>query len=54
MSTHMGRVMADVMSGSDHANPWRMLSWPAVPGHAGRAWTLPLVGAYYRMQDLLF
>ncbi|SOE93076.1 Glycine/D-amino acid oxidase [Burkholderia sp. D7] len=54
MSTHMGRMMADMMSGSEQANPWRSLPWPAVPGHAGRAWTLPLVGAYYRLQDILF
>ncbi|HYS66867.1 MAG TPA: FAD-binding oxidoreductase [Paraburkholderia sp.] len=53
MSTHMGRVMADVMYGSDEANPWRTLQWPPVPGHAGRAWMLPLIGAYYRMQDIL-
>jgi glycine/D-amino acid oxidase-like deaminating enzyme len=54
MSTHMRRVMADVMSGSDSANPWRALPWPAAPGHAGRAWTLPLGGAYYQLEVILF
>ena len=53
MSTHMGRVMADVISGSADANPWGALPWPPVPGHAVRRWMLPLVGAYYRMQDIL-
>jgi glycine/D-amino acid oxidase-like deaminating enzyme len=53
MSTHMGRVMADVMSGSADANPWRALPWPPVPAHAARRWILPLVGVYYRLQDVL-
>jgi len=53
MSTHMGRVMADVMQGRAEANPWRALPWPPVPAHAARRWMLPLVGAYYRMQDIL-
>lgn len=53
MSVHMGRVMADVMFGAAARNPWRTLEWPAIPGHFGRAWFLPLVGAYYRLQDVL-
>jgi glycine/D-amino acid oxidase-like deaminating enzyme len=51
MSVHMGGVMADVMGGRAEANPWRNLDWPAVPGHFGTPWFLPLVGAYYRYQD---
>lgn len=51
MSVHMGQVMADVMDGRPEANPWRALKWPAVPGHFGTPWFLPLVGAYYRFQD---
>lgn len=53
MSVHMGRVMADVMEGRVAANPWRDLKWPAIPGHFGKAWFLPLVGAYFRLQDIL-
>ncbi|SAL46051.1 FAD dependent oxidoreductase [Caballeronia sordidicola] len=53
MSVHMGRVMADVMLGDATRNPWRVLDWPAIPGHFGHAWFLPLVGAYYRVQDIL-
>ncbi|APA89510.1 FAD-binding oxidoreductase (plasmid) [Paraburkholderia sprentiae WSM5005] len=53
MSVHMGRLMADVMFGAASRNPWRTLEWPAIPGHFGRAWFLPLVGAYYRLQDVL-
>ncbi|MCY1297455.1 Gamma-glutamylputrescine oxidoreductase [compost metagenome] len=53
MSVHMGQVMADVMGGRADANPWRELNWPAIPGHFGKPWFLPLVGAYYRVQDYL-
>lgn len=53
MSVHMGQVMADVLYGDAESNPWRKLDWPAIPGHFGHAWFLPLVGAYYRLQDIL-
>jgi glycine/D-amino acid oxidase-like deaminating enzyme len=53
MSVHMGEIMADVMDGHPEKNPWRELSWPAIPGYFGKAWFLPLVGAYYRLQDKL-
>ncbi|MBP0625329.1 NAD(P)/FAD-dependent oxidoreductase [Cupriavidus consociatus] len=51
MSVHMGQVMADVMAGRPECNPWRELDWPAIPGHFGKPWFLPIVGAYYRWQD---
>lgn len=51
MSVHMGQVMAEVMDGKTEANPWRELDWPSIPGHFGKPWFLPLVGAYYRFQD---
>jgi glycine/D-amino acid oxidase-like deaminating enzyme len=53
MSVHMGQVMAEVMGGNAERNPWRQLDWPTIPGHFGKPWFLPLVGAYYRVQDLL-
>lgn len=53
MSTHMGVVMAEVMSGKPEANIWRDMEWPAIPGHFGPPWFLPFVGAYYRLQDIL-
>ena len=53
MSVHMGEAMAKVMAGEPQANPWRDLDWPAIPGHTGKAWFLPLVGAWYRVQDWL-
>ncbi len=53
MSVHMGQSMARVMAGDAQANPWGDLSWPAIPGHVGKPWFLPFVGAYYRFQDLI-
>ena len=53
MSVHMGEIMARVMNGETAANPWRDLDWPAIPGHTGKAWFLPFVGAWYRAMDLV-
>ena len=53
MSVHMGQIMADFMGGRHERNPWRTLDWPAIPGHFGKPWFLPIVGAYYRLQDWL-
>jgi glycine/D-amino acid oxidase-like deaminating enzyme len=53
MSIGTGQRMAEVMEGRVDANPWRELDWPAIPGHFGKPWFLPLVGAYYRVQDAL-
>ncbi|MEO7494672.1 MAG: FAD-binding oxidoreductase [Massilia sp.] len=51
MSVHMGQLMADVLAGRADLNPWRDLEWPAIPGHFGKPWFLPFIGAYYRWQD---
>lgn len=51
MSVHMGQIMARIMAGDAAANPFAGLAWPAIPGHLGPPWFLPLVGAYYRYQD---
>ncbi|WP_019658066.1 NAD(P)/FAD-dependent oxidoreductase [Variovorax atrisoli] len=53
MSTYMGAIMAEVMNGRADLNPWRDFDWPAIPGHFGKPWFLPIVGAYYRFQDLV-
>lgn len=51
MSTYMGAIMAEVMDGRADLNPWSRADWPAIPGHFGKPWFLPIVGAYYRLQD---
>jgi glycine/D-amino acid oxidase-like deaminating enzyme len=53
MATHMGKQMAEVLTGDPGANPWADLSFRAVPGHFGPPWFLPFAGAYYRFQDLI-
>jgi glycine/D-amino acid oxidase-like deaminating enzyme len=53
MSTYMGAIMAEVLDGRADLNPWRDFDWPAIPGHFGTPWFLPIVGAYYRFQDLV-
>lgn len=51
LSTHLGMIMADTIMGKADANPLKGLDWPAVPGHFGKPWFLPLVGMYYKMLD---
>ncbi len=51
IATHMGEIMADLMTGRIDRNPWAHLPWRAVPGHLGTPWFLPVVGAYYKMLD---
>lgn len=53
MSVLMGGVMAEIMTGGRAVNPWRDRDWPAIPGHFGKPWFLPVVGAYYRLMDVL-
>jgi glycine/D-amino acid oxidase-like deaminating enzyme len=53
MATYMGAIMADVLDGRAELNPWRDFDWPAIPGHFGKPWFLPFVGAYYRYRDLV-
>lgn len=52
MATLMGQVMAEVMDGKVDLNPWRDMAWPAIPGHFGKPWFLPIVGTYFRLKDL--
>ena len=51
LSTHLGMIIADAMLGREDKNPIKGLHWPAMPGHFGKPWFLPLVGMYYKMLD---
>ena len=49
----LGAVIADVIDGRMYLNTRRAFDWPPIPGHLGRPWFVPLVGAYYKCQDLI-
>ena len=51
LSTHLGMTIADAILGRPDTNPLKDLDWPAVPGHFGKPWFLPLVGLYYKVLD---
>ncbi|HEV2677153.1 MAG TPA: FAD-binding oxidoreductase [Aliidongia sp.] len=51
LSTHLGMIMADAILGREDRNPMKGVDWPAVPGHFGKPWFLPLVGLYYKALD---
>ena len=53
MSAFMGQQMAKMISGDSNANPWNEESWYPIPAYNGKPWFLPMVGAYYRLQDYL-
>jgi glycine/D-amino acid oxidase-like deaminating enzyme len=53
MATLMGTLMAEIMDGRADLNPWKDFDWPAIPGHFGKPWFLPFVGAWYRLKDKL-
>ena len=49
----VSELMAEIMDGRADLNPWQRFDWPAIPGHFGKPWFLPLVGAWYRLKDTL-
>ncbi|MFO1148027.1 MAG: FAD-binding oxidoreductase [Alsobacter sp.] len=51
MSSYMGATLAQAILGGEDRNPVKGLAWPAVPGHLGQPWFLPLVGLYYKTLD---
>ncbi|MDI5936107.1 NAD(P)/FAD-dependent oxidoreductase [Halomonas kalidii] len=53
VSTLIGSVLADIAMGRKDTNPLDGMAWRAVPMHTGKPWFLPIVGAYYRMKDML-
>lgn len=53
MATHMGKQMAECLTGVPDANPWRDLPFKRIPGHVGPPWFLPFAGSYYKFKDLV-
>jgi glycine/D-amino acid oxidase-like deaminating enzyme len=51
MATYMGKQMALSMLGKPSRNVWEHLPYPAVPGHFGPPWFLPIIGGYAKVVD---
>ncbi|GHH65629.1 NAD(P)/FAD-dependent oxidoreductase [Promicromonospora soli] len=51
MATYMGKQMALSMLGKPSRNLWEHLPYPAVPGHFGPPWFLPIIGGYAKVVD---
>lgn len=51
LSTHMGIIIGDAIMGKADRNPVSGLKWPAIAGHFGKPWFLPIVGLYYKTLD---
>jgi glycine/D-amino acid oxidase-like deaminating enzyme len=52
-ASHMGTTLARMLDGDVQVNPYRGLPWPAIPGHFGTPWFLPLVGLWYKAKALV-
>jgi hypothetical protein len=50
-SGFIGDRMARVIGGEAQANPLAAKAFPAIPGHLGPPWFLPLVGVWNRYLD---
>lgn len=53
MATWLGTRIARRMAGERVADPLIDTELPAIPLYRGRPWFLPIVGAYYRLKDLV-
>jgi glycine/D-amino acid oxidase-like deaminating enzyme len=51
MATYMGRQMGLRLAGQQSRNLWEDLPHRAVPGHVGRPWFLPFIGAGAKVID---
>jgi glycine/D-amino acid oxidase-like deaminating enzyme len=53
LATHLGTVVARRIAGESLAHPMLDDRFRAIPLYRGYPWFLPLVGAYYRVRDLV-
>jgi len=51
MATHSGRELARKLLGKRDDLPFQSIAFPAVPGHFGPPWFLPLIGAGAQLAD---
>jgi glycine/D-amino acid oxidase-like deaminating enzyme len=53
MATYLGEQIGRRIAGEPIENPLFDDRFPAIPLYSGNPWFLPLVGAYYRLMDVL-
>ena len=53
LATYLGARVADAIAGKGDLLPFSDLRFPTMPFYRKRPWFLPLVGAWYRLADLL-
>jgi len=53
MATYLGEQIARRIAGEPIENPLFDDRFPAIPLYSGNPWFLPVVGAYYRLRDLV-
>ncbi len=53
MATYLGEQIARRIAGEPIDHPLFDDRFPAIPMYSGNPWFLPLVGAYYQVQDWL-
>jgi glycine/D-amino acid oxidase-like deaminating enzyme len=53
MATHLGELVARFLAGQKIDHPLLGRPAPTIPFYRGTAWFLPVVAAYYRLQDLI-
>ncbi len=53
MATSLGEAIARRIAGEAIEHPLFDDRFPAIPMYSGNPWFLPLVGAYYKVQDWL-
>ena len=53
MATHLGEIIARRIAGEPIEHPLVDDRFAPIPFYNGRPWFLPLVGAYYRLRDIV-
>ena len=48
-----GSILADKTIGLEATNPLEGMSWQAIPLYSGKPWFMPVIGAYYRLKDMM-
>jgi hypothetical protein len=53
MATYLGELIGRRMAGEAIEHPLMDDRFAAIPLYRGRPWFLPVVGAYYKLRDII-